>query len=62
MSDTYCPLPWMHLYIGVTGQVQHCCVSKPIGNFPKDSLEKIWNSAQVKNVRLQLLNNQKPIS
>ena len=60
MSDTYCPLPWMHLYIGVTGQVQHCCVSKPIGNFPKDSLEKIWNSAQVKNVRLQLLNNQKP--
>lgn len=60
MSDTFCPLPWMHLYIGVAGQVQHCCVSKGIGNFPKESLEDIWNSKQVKNIRLQLLNNQKP--
>jgi len=50
----------MHLYIGVTGQVQHCCVSEPIGYFPKESLEQIWNSDHVKKVRLQLLNNEKP--
>ena len=60
MSNTYCPLPWMHLYIGVTGQVQHCCVSEPIGYYPKESLERIWNSDHVKKVRLQLLNNEKP--
>ncbi len=26
-SDTFCPLPWIHLLIGETGNFQVCCRS-----------------------------------
>lgn len=59
-SSTFCSLPWTHLHVSVTGQVQLCCVSKSLGHIWQNDLETIWNGDQIKRIRLQLLNNEKP--
>lgn len=58
-SATFCILPWIHQYIGPPGDVKPCCVYEQdmkLGDFKKDSLSTIFNNAESKQLRLDLLN------
>ena len=76
MSNTFCPLPWQHLATHPHGGVTLCCISDHTDglnrarNF-KDgydefldlnsySIDAHMNSDYYKQVRLEMLNNQKP--
>ena len=63
MSKTFCILPWIHMFISTTGTYRPCCVSSEFSNRHKvfeESPEDYLNSEDVKNLRKQLLNNEKP--
>lgn len=66
MSEkTVCPVPWMHLAFEPSGKVIPCCLTSPhasanLGNLNKQSIESIWNSDRLKEIRLQMLNGEKP--
>ena len=45
-QDTFCILPWMHLYVGPDGNVLPCCVADqrlPLGNIKQESISSIMN-------------------
>ena len=76
MTDTYCPLPWQHLATHPHGGVTLCCISDHTDglnrarNFKQDydefldlnnqDINSLMNSDYYKEVRLQMLNNEKP--
>lgn len=58
-SDTFCVLPWMHLYIGTDGNVLPCCVSDhqhPMGNINQQSITTIIQSPGFTRMRYNMLN------
>ena len=75
-SDTFCPLPWMHLGTHPHGGVTPCCISDMTAgknrarNYKEDGAEFYnlndhdinthMNSDYFKEIRLQMLNNEKP--
>jgi MoaA/NifB/PqqE/SkfB family radical SAM enzyme len=59
VSQTYCPLPWAHLYVGPDGKVAPCCVGKHLGDYGNVTLEETWNSNEMKQLRLDMLSNVK---
>lgn len=76
MSKTYCPLPWNHLATHPHGGVTLCCISdhtdglnrarnykedhNQFFDLNKQSVEQHMNSDYYKEVRLQMLNDEKP--
>ena len=72
MKDTYCALPWMHLYANEMGEIHPCCVSTEKGKPAHDSsgnayrvyrdgdLERAWNSPYMTTIRRQMLSGQRP--
>jgi radical SAM protein with 4Fe4S-binding SPASM domain len=61
-QDTFCVLPWMHLYVGPDGNVLPCCVADqkfPMGNIKKQSIESILKSNQFVALRENMLNNRR---
>jgi glutamate-1-semialdehyde 2,1-aminomutase len=61
-SKTFCILPWMHLTVMPEGSTQLCCVASSsikAGGVPlslqSHSLEAIWNSLHLRNVRRDML-------
>jgi radical SAM protein with 4Fe4S-binding SPASM domain len=61
-QDTFCPLPWVHLYIGPDGNVLPCCVADhahPIGNIEKDSVDRIIHSEKFNTIRRNMLTSQR---
>jgi MoaA/NifB/PqqE/SkfB family radical SAM enzyme len=57
-QDTYCVLPWMHLYIGTTGDVLPCCMADqnlPLGNVFNNSIDKIMTSSSAQQLKLNML-------
>jgi MoaA/NifB/PqqE/SkfB family radical SAM enzyme len=54
----------MHPFTGLAtredGAVKICCRSQPIGWIQKESLEEVWNNNKMKEVRRQVLNNERP--
>jgi hypothetical protein len=54
----------MHPFTGLAtredGAVKVCCRSAPIGFIQDDSLENIWNNHLMRQVRSQVLNDQRP--
>ena len=65
VSETFCVLPWLHLHFHPDGQVHHCCLShkeSAMGNLSDGSPDEIINNQNYKNLRLKLLNNEKPDS
>jgi MoaA/NifB/PqqE/SkfB family radical SAM enzyme len=81
MTDTFCPLPWIHLATRPNGDVRLCCTANASGadhvdskeaglvmrngqimNLKDHTIEEVWNSAQMKATRLQMLNNEIPAS
>lgn len=54
----------MHPFTGLAtredGAVKVCCRSQPVGWIQHESLEEIWNNDQMREVRRQVLNNERP--
>jgi len=61
-SKTFCMYPWVHLHAYPTGEAWPCCQSEMksggVGNTKIDSLKTIWNSDKMKQLRVNMLNNQ----
>jgi len=57
-TDTFCILPWMHLYIGPDSNIMPCCMSDkefPLGSINVDSIRKIINNDNAKTIRKNML-------
>jgi organic radical activating enzyme len=57
-SDSFCIMPWVHIYALSNGDVMPCCNTLPghvVGNANIDSLEHIWNDSPMKDVRRRML-------
>jgi len=54
----------MHPFTGLAtredGAVKICCRSQPVGWIQEQSLEEVWNSDKMKEVRKQVLNGERP--
>ena len=69
----FCIIPWVHYNTWPNGNVYQCCITpatydhrgrptNTMGNLSKNTMEEIWNSNRYKELRTQLLNNEKPNS
>jgi radical SAM protein with 4Fe4S-binding SPASM domain len=57
-QDTFCVLPWMHLYVGTDGNVLPCCVADhqhPLGNIEEHSVDDIAKSSAFNQLRKNML-------
>lgn len=57
-NDSFCILPWIHLYVGPDGNVLPCCVgdkSYPVGNILEDSIDNIIKSNKFNIIRENML-------
>jgi radical SAM protein with 4Fe4S-binding SPASM domain len=63
-NTTLCPVPWMHLAFEPSGKVVPCCMTSVhdyfAGDLTTESIEEIWNSDNMKKLRVQMLNNEEP--
>lgn len=62
-KTSLCPYPWSHLYLEPSGDVRLCCMSSSnlvLGNVKHSNIEDIWNSNQMKEIRLKMLNREWP--
>ena len=66
MSKSYCAYPWTHQYIHMSGSIRLCCatMTNAVNNkgqryhVNNDSLENVWNSDYMKQVRLKMLKGE----
>lgn len=61
-SPSFCMMPWVHLYVNTTGEAFPCCTTMyeyPLGNVKTQTIEEIWNSDEMKKLRLNMLNGKK---
>jgi len=59
VQDTFCILPWIHLYVGPDGKVLPCCVADqrlPLGDIKQDSIASIMNGPAAQTLRSNMLN------
>ncbi len=64
MSDkkNLCMLPWVHLHTWPNGNVYPCCITPMqyiAGNLNDESLEDIYNSDLMKDIRVKMLNDER---
>ena len=63
-KTTLCAVPWMHLNFEPNGKVVPCCLTSHhnyfAGDLNKQSIEEIWNSSNMKNLRKQFLAGEEP--
>ena len=59
-SCTFCMHPFTGLATREDGAIKVCCRSLPIANINDMSLEEAWNSDAMKEVRRQVLNDERP--
>ena len=56
-NKSFCLAPWIHSYISPQGLRQICCVAEH--NFGiNQSLESIWNSDEMKDIRTKMMNGE----
>jgi radical SAM protein with 4Fe4S-binding SPASM domain len=63
-ASSLCVLPWMHLFIGTSGDIIPCCesmYSMPIGNIKDDTIANIMNSEKFKTIRKNMLEGRHSI-
>jgi len=61
-QDTFCALPWTHLYVGTDGNVLPCCLSDhdfAMGNIQEQSVDSIIKSTSFNRLRSNMLNGQR---
>ena len=60
MNDTFCIAPWVHTHIEPNGVVTPCCLvydsKHSYGSLNEKNLKEIWNSDEIKSMRLDMLN------
>jgi len=57
-QDTFCVLPWMHLYVGPNGNVLPCCLADqqfPMGNIEEQGIDSILKSSAFNQLRKNML-------
>jgi radical SAM protein with 4Fe4S-binding SPASM domain len=63
-KDTICAIPWMHLNFEPNGKVVPCCLTSHHNYFAGDlntqSIQEIWNSDNMKSLRKQMINGERP--
>jgi MoaA/NifB/PqqE/SkfB family radical SAM enzyme len=59
-SKTFCMHPFTGLATREDGAIKICCRSLPIDWIQNTSIENAWNNEKMKEVRRQILNNEKP--
>ena len=60
-SETFCMLPWIHLHAWPDGQAYPCCLAQanqPVGNLKQQTMRTIWNSAGMREMRVNMLADQ----
>ena len=62
MSETFCILPFIHVNSSVTGKYRPCCNTQKYLSFTDHevSFRDAFESEEMENLRLQLLNGEKP--
>jgi len=61
-SKTFCMMPWVHMHTWPAGTTYPCCMADPdlpIGDTKTQSLQEIWNSSQLRKIRLNMLQDKK---
>lgn len=54
-------MPWTHMHLWPAGTTYPCCMSDPefpIGNTQKQSLQEIWNGKELRNIRMNMLQDK----
>ena len=59
-KETFCMHPFTGLATREDGAIKICCRSQPVGWIQEQSLEEVWNSDKMKDVRRQVLNGERP--
>jgi len=63
-NNTICSIPWMHLNFEPNGKVVPCCLTSHHNYFAGDlktqTIEEIWNSDNMKSLRKQMINGERP--
>jgi radical SAM protein with 4Fe4S-binding SPASM domain len=63
-KETLCVVPFLHLNFEPNGKVVPCCLTSHhnyfAGDLNKQSIEEIWNSDNMKELRVQFLNKEEP--
>ena len=60
-NNSFCMLPWMHLHAFPDGRAYPCCFALdqyPVGDLNKDSMETVFNSKDMKKMRLNMLDDK----
>lgn len=60
LSKTFCMHPFTGLATREDGAIKVCCRSLPIGWIQNESLESAWNNESMREIRKQVLNNERP--
>ena len=61
-SDSFCMMPWLHIHAFPDGRAYPCCFALdtyPVGNLNKDSMETVFNGPDMREMRVNMLNNKK---
>ena len=61
-NKTFCMMPWVHMHMWPAGTTYPCCMSDPdlpIGNTQEQSMQDIWNGKEMRQLRLNMLQNKK---
>lgn len=58
MKDTFCILPFVHLYSSTNGELRPCCISESFDDKPniREGIESAFNSKEMKNLRKDMMN------
>ena len=60
-SKTFCIYPWIHIHTYLTGETYPCChadMHEPIGTTKENTLEELWNSDKMQELRLNMLHDR----
>jgi len=61
-SKTFCMMPWVHMHLWPAGYTYPCCMADPdlpIGNTQTQSLQDIWNGPEMRQIRMNMLQDKK---
>lgn len=63
-NSKICAIPWVHLNFEPNGKVVPCCLTSThmyfSGDLTTDTIEEIWNSDNMKKLRVQMMNGEEP--
>lgn len=63
MNKPHCIVPWVYFFAEANGDVMPCCVNDSfLGNIYVNDYKKIWNSWQIKKLRMEMMNGELPKS